>query len=120
MFPTVTTSGALPQQSARQRPLMMLMQEFSQLLAQAFILFTLMTEYHGPLEQCVLQLLWQLAPKIRRRGAKNKEIAGGDIIDNAIRGTHAALLPPLLKCYPRITPRTGHDPTASRKYGSTV
>ena len=85
MFPAATTSGPFPRQSARQRPLMMLMQKFSQLLAQAFVLLALMPKHHGPLEQCVLQLLRQLAPKIRRRGAEDEEIAGGDIVDDAIR-----------------------------------
>jgi hypothetical protein len=119
MFPTVTTSGPFSRQSARQRPFVVLMQEFSELLAQTFVLLALMTEHHGALEQRVLQLLRQFAPKIRSCGAEDEEIAGGDIVDDVIRWVHAALLPLLLKRHPPAIRRTDYDATASRKYGST-
>jgi len=68
----------------------MFMQEFCQLLAQTFILLTLVAEHYRALEQAVLQLLRQLAPQIGRGRAENREIPGGDVVDDAIRVlTHA-------------------------------
>ena len=41
----------------------MVMKEFGELLSQHFIAFATVTEHDGALEQCLLNLLRQLAPK---------------------------------------------------------
>jgi hypothetical protein len=46
-------------------------QEFSQLLAQAFVALALVAENDGAFEQRMLQLLGQVAPEIGSRCAKD-------------------------------------------------
>jgi hypothetical protein len=69
---------------------MMIVQEFGQLLAQAFVLLALMPEHHGTLEQNVLEILRQLAPEIGGGGAKHKQITGWDVVDDLVRLIHDA------------------------------
>jgi hypothetical protein len=69
------TSG--PRALARVCPLVMIVQEFGQLLAQAFILLAFMAEHHRALEQRVLQLLRQMAPEIGGRCSEHTEVTGG-------------------------------------------
>jgi hypothetical protein len=68
-----------------QRALVMIVHESRQLLAQAFVLFALMTEQDGALEQPVLQTLRQFAPQICGGCAKDQKIAGGNVVDDLIR-----------------------------------
>jgi hypothetical protein len=100
----------------------MIVHEFRQLLAQALVLFALMTKQDGALEQTVLQFLRQFAPKIRGGCAKNQKIAGGDVVDDLIRvmlrhdGTLTLLLRRrLMRCRSSGTSTLGRDgmPTAS-------
>jgi hypothetical protein len=55
----------------------MIVEEFSQLFAQAFIPLALVAEHDGPFEQGLLKLLRQIAPKVRGRGAKDEEVTLG-------------------------------------------
>ena len=50
----------------------MVVKKFRQLFAQALVLFALMTEQHGALEQLLLQLLRQFAPQIRGGGTEHE------------------------------------------------
>jgi hypothetical protein len=61
----------------RVRPLVMIVQEFGQLLAQTFVAFALMAEQDSTLEQGLLQLLRQIAPQARDRCAEGEKIARG-------------------------------------------
>jgi len=63
----------------------MIVHELRQLLAQALVLFALMTEQDRALEQLVLQSLRQFTPQIRGGCAKDQKIAGGDVVDDLIR-----------------------------------
>ena len=52
------------------------MQEFRQLLPQAFVALAFVTENDGPFKEGFLERLGQMAPEVERGGAKNKEIDG--------------------------------------------
>jgi hypothetical protein len=95
--------------------LVMIVHELRQLLAQALVLFALMTEQDRALEQLVLQSLRQFAPQICGGCAKDQKIAGGDVVDDLIRvmlrhdGTLTLLLGPLAvqrwaatQCWPDV------------------
>jgi hypothetical protein len=69
---------------------MMIVQEFGELLAQAFVLLALMPKQHGALEQAMLEILRQLAPQIGGGGAKHKQITGGNVVDDLVRLIHDA------------------------------
>jgi hypothetical protein len=69
---------------------MMIVQEFGQLLAQALVLLALMPEQYGALEQDMLEILRQVAPEIGGGGAKHKQIAGGNVVDDLVRLIHDA------------------------------
>jgi len=56
---------------------MMVVQEFGQLLAQAFITLAFVAENDRPFEQGLLKLLRQIAPKVRGRRAKDEEVTLG-------------------------------------------
>jgi hypothetical protein len=77
--------------STRQRPRMMIVQKFCQLLSQALVAFAFVAEDDGALEQQVLKLLRQIAPEIGRGRAKNEKMADGDIVRDMIRLTHETL-----------------------------
>jgi hypothetical protein len=66
----------------------MVVQKFGQLLAQALVLFPLMTEHDGALEQRVLQLVRQFAPKIGSGRSEHEQITGSDIVDDLIGLIH--------------------------------
>jgi hypothetical protein len=68
----------------RQRADVMVVEKFGQLLAQAFILLALMAEYDGALEQNMLQVRWQPAPKIGGSRAKHEQITRGYIVDDLV------------------------------------
>jgi len=70
----------------------MVVQEFCQLLAQAFVALALMAKHHGAFEQQVLPILRQFAPQIGGRGAENQKITGGNIIDDVIGALTMGLL----------------------------
>ena len=55
---------------------MMIVQEFRQLFAQAFVTFALVAEHDGVLEQKVLKIVRQVAPEIGGRSAENQKITG--------------------------------------------
>jgi hypothetical protein len=55
----------------------MIVEEFGQLLAQAFIPLAFVAEHNGPFEQGLLKLLRQIAPKVRGRRAKDEEVPLG-------------------------------------------
>jgi hypothetical protein len=55
----------------------MIVQELGQLLAQALVALALMAEQNGAFEQCLLQLLRQVTPQLRGRGAEREKITGG-------------------------------------------
>jgi hypothetical protein len=64
--------------SPRQRAGVVIVKEFSQLLAQTFVALALVPKNDGAFEQGVLQLLGQLAPEIGRgRAEDQKESVGG-------------------------------------------
>jgi len=64
----------------------MAVEEFGQLLAQAFVALTLVAEKDGSFEQRLLQFLEQMTPKIRGSRAENDEIAVRfQIVRRAIR-----------------------------------
>jgi hypothetical protein len=69
---------------SRQSSLVMVVEEFCQLLAQAFVLLALMTEYHGAFEQPVLQVLRQFTPQVCGCSAEHQEIARGQIVDDLV------------------------------------
>jgi len=69
---------------------MMIVQEFGQLLAQALVLLALMAEHDGALKQRILQIVRQLAPKIRGSRAEYEQITGSNIVDNLIGLIHDA------------------------------
>ena len=54
---------------------MVVVQEFRQLLPQAFVALAFVTENDGPFKEGFLERLGQMAPEVERGGAKNKEIA---------------------------------------------
>jgi hypothetical protein len=54
---------------------MVVVQEFRQLLPQAFVTLAFVTENDGPFKEGFLERLGQMAPEVERGGAKNKEIA---------------------------------------------
>ena len=54
---------------------MVVVQEFRQLLPQAFVALAFVTENDGPFKEGFLEGLGQMAPEVERGGAKNKEIA---------------------------------------------
>jgi hypothetical protein len=54
---------------------MVIVQEFRQLLPQAFVALAFVTENDGPFKEGFLERLGQMAPEVERGGAKNKEIA---------------------------------------------
>lgn len=56
-------------------PRMVIVQEFRQLLPQAFVALAFVTENDGPFKEGFLERLGQMAPEVERGGAKNKEIA---------------------------------------------
>jgi hypothetical protein len=62
---------------------MMIVQEFRQLLPQAFVTLAAMAEHDGALEQCVLEILRQFAPEIGGRRPENLKITVGAIVDDA-------------------------------------
>ncbi|HMK70304.1 MAG TPA: hypothetical protein VK442_04955 [Xanthobacteraceae bacterium] len=70
------TSGAVSPSSAMGARVV-IVEEFGQLLAQAFIPLALMAEHDGPFEQGLLKLLRQIAPKVRDRRAKDEEVTLG-------------------------------------------
>jgi hypothetical protein len=53
----------------------MVVQEFGQLLAETFVALALVTEHDGPLEQGMLKLLRQIAPKVGRGRTQNKKVS---------------------------------------------
>jgi len=69
---------------------MMVVQEFGQLFAQAFVLLALMPEHYGALEQNVLEIRRQAAPQIGSGGAKHKQITGRNVVDDQVRLIHDA------------------------------
>ncbi len=62
----------------------MVVEKFCQLLAQAFILLALMAEYDGALEQNMLQIWRQPAPKISGSRAEHEQITRGYIVDDLV------------------------------------
>jgi hypothetical protein len=68
----------------------MIVEEFRQLFAQAFVFFALMPEHHGALEHGVLEILRQAAPEIGSGGAKHKQITGRNVVDDQVRLIHDA------------------------------
>jgi hypothetical protein len=62
--------------SARMAARVMVVQEFSQLLAQTFIALSFVTEHDCALEQHLLLLVRHLAPQVGRRRTKHEKIAG--------------------------------------------
>jgi len=87
-FTHALTSGGLPL-SRVVGPCVMIVEEFGQLLAQAFIPLAFVAEHDGPFEQGLLKLLRQIAPKVRDRRAKDEEVTLGvavprDIIRRSI------------------------------------
>ena len=67
----------------------MIVEEFGELLTQAFIALAFVAENDGPFEQGLLELLRQIAPKVRGRRAKDEEVTLGvavprDIIRRSI------------------------------------
>jgi hypothetical protein len=63
---------------------MMIVQKFSQLLAQTLVRLALVAEHDGALEQRVLQLLRQCAPKVGGSRAQHQKITGRDVVDDLI------------------------------------
>jgi hypothetical protein len=55
----------------------MVVQEFGQLLAQAFVALGFVAQHDGPLEQGVLQLVRQAAPQLRHGGTEDQEVSVG-------------------------------------------
>jgi hypothetical protein len=55
----------------------MIVEEFGQLLAQAFVLLAFVAEHDGPFEQGLLKFLRQIAPKVRGRRAKDETVTLG-------------------------------------------
>jgi hypothetical protein len=80
-----TCQGVFVRCALVQRALVMIVHELGQLFAQALVLFALMSEQDGALENPVLPILRQFAPQIRGGGPKDQKIAGGDIVDDLIR-----------------------------------
>ncbi len=70
------TSGGLPLLRVV-GPRVMIVEEFGQLLAQAFIPLGLVAENDGPFEQGLLKLLRQIAPKLRGRRAEDEKVTLG-------------------------------------------
>ena len=70
------TSGGLPLLRVV-GPGVMIVEEFGQLLAQAFIPLAFVAEHDGLFEQGLLKLLRQIAPKVRGRRAKDEEVTLG-------------------------------------------
>jgi hypothetical protein len=68
----------------------MVVEKFRQLLAQALVLFALMAEHDGALEQRVLQIVRQFAPKIGGGCAEHEQITGGNIVEDLIWFIHDA------------------------------
>jgi len=68
----------------------MIVEEFGQLLAQAFIALAFVAESDGPFEQGLLQLLWQSAPKVRGGRAEHKKVTVGVVVPSDVirRSTH--------------------------------
>jgi hypothetical protein len=56
-------------------PRMVIVEEFRQLLAQAFVAFGFVTENNRAFEEDFLQLLGQIAPKVERRRTEDEKIA---------------------------------------------
>jgi hypothetical protein len=54
---------------------MVVVQEFRQLLPQAFVAFAFVAENDCPFKEGFLQFLREVAPEIERRGAKNQKVA---------------------------------------------
>ena len=75
---------ALNENLPRQRADVMVVEKFGQLLAQAFILLALMAEYDGALEQTMLQIWRQPAPKIGGSRAEHEQITRGYIVDDLV------------------------------------
>ncbi len=68
----------------------MIVEEFSELLAQAFIALALVAENDSPFEQGLLKLLRQIAPKVRGCGAEDKKVTLGFVVARDVirRSTH--------------------------------
>jgi hypothetical protein len=56
-------------------PRMVIVQEFRQLLPQAFVSFGFVTEDNRAFEESFLQLLGQIAPKVESRRTEDEKIA---------------------------------------------
>jgi len=80
----------------------MIVEEFGQLLAQAFIALAFVAENDGPFEQGLLQLLRQITPQVRGGCAEDEKVAirvlvPGDLIrcsthEKNLTGAHADVL----------------------------
>jgi hypothetical protein len=71
----------------------MIVQEFGQLLAQAFVALASMTEQDCPFEQRLLLLLRQLAPQIGSGRPKRKKKTAAVLVNAALFRRHGLILP---------------------------
>jgi hypothetical protein len=81
------------------RPRVMIVEEFGQLLAQAFVALAFVAENDGPFEQGLLKLLRQVAPKVcggRSEDEKVTVLVRSDVIrcstHENLTGAHAKVL----------------------------
>jgi hypothetical protein len=66
--------------STRQRAGVVIVKEFSQLLAQTFVALALVPKNNGAFEQGVLQLLGQVAPEVGRGRAEDQKVSVGGFV----------------------------------------
>jgi hypothetical protein len=57
-----------------------IVKEFSQLLAQTFVALALVPKNDGTFEQGVLQILGQVAPEVGRGGAEDQKVSVGGLV----------------------------------------
>jgi hypothetical protein len=64
---------------------MVIVEEFGKLLAQAFVALAVVAENDGPLEQGVLKLLRQIAPKVSGCRSEDEKVTVRGIASDEIR-----------------------------------
>ena len=71
---------------------MVIVKEFSQLLAQTFVALALVPKNDGAFEQGVLQLLGQVAPEVGRGRAEDQKVSVGGLVSATADGSDASFM----------------------------